>query len=270
MSDEMQDRHTDEGAAHGTVAPHLTPLRRAGDSSAHDEHAREGGPLSTLHPPLSTLTVSRRDAVKMLGLAPMLGVLEWTGPDVDRAARFVRTLEEEGAQAYVPKFFTPAEYRTVRVLVDYVIPRDAKSGSATDAKVPEFMDFMYSDPMQNTSDATKKAMKDGLAWLDGESTRRFSKTFVAASDAERRRILDDIAWPAKAPQGMADGVTFFNRFRDMTASGFFSSAIGWKDVGYIGNVAMADWKGCPPAALQRLGVTEDVMKTRIPVQNGAR
>ena len=238
-----------------THAGGLVALRRAGEESAGEAGAHG---------------VSRRDAVKMLGLAPMLGVLEWTGAEVDRAARFVRTLEEEGAQQYVPKFFTPSEYRTVRVLVDYVIPRDAKSGSATDAKVPEFMDFMYSDPMQNTSDATRKAMKDGLAWLDGESTKRFSRTFVNATDAQRRQILDDIAWPAKAPQGMADGVAFFNRFRDMTASGFFSSAMGWKDVGYIGNVAVAEWKGCPPAALRRLGVTEDVMKTRIPVQNGAR
>lgn len=249
----------------------LVPIRRA----SHDavDGAPQGmitphSPLATLHSPLAT--VSRRDAVKMLGLAPMLGVLEWSGAEVDRAARFVRTLEEEGAQQYVPKFFTPAEYRTVRVLVDYVIPRDAKSGSATDAKVPEFMDFMYSDPMQNTSENTKKAMKDGLAWLDAESRKRFSRTFVAATDAQRRQILDDIAWPAKAPEGMADGVAFFNRFRDMTASGFFSSAIGWKDVGYIGNVAVAQWNGCPPAALRRLGVTEDVMKTRIPVQNGAR
>ena len=215
--------------------------------------------------------VSRRDVVKMLGLAPVVGVLEWTGADVDRAARFVRTLTEgESVQQYAPKFFTPAEYRTVTVLVDYVIPRDAKSGSATDAKVPEFIDFMYSDPMQNTSETVKKAMKDGLAWLDAESRKRFTRTFVEASDAQRRQILDDIAWPARAPQGMMDGVNFFNRFRDMTASGFFSSAMGWKDVGYIGNVAVASWNGCPPAALQRLGVTEDVMKTRIPVQNGAR
>ena len=215
--------------------------------------------------------ISRRDMVKMLGLAPMAGILEWSGADVERAARFVGALPgEKGAQQFAPKFFTPSEYRTVQVLVDYVIPRDAKSGSATDAKVPEFMDFMYSDPLQTTSENTKKAMKDGLAWLDAESNKRFSRTFVNATDAERRRILDDIAWPAKAPQGMADGVTFFNRFRDMTASGFFSSAIGWKDIGYIGNVAVREWKGCPPATLKRLGVTEDVMKTRIPVQNGAR
>ena len=207
--------------------------------------------------------VTRRDAVKMLGFVPVLGVLEWTGADVDRAARFIRTLpEEEGAQQFVPKFFTAPEYRTVRVLVDYVIPRDAKSGSATDAKVPEFMDFMYSDPMQNTSDQTKKAMKDGLAWLDAESRKRFTRTFVAASDAQRRQILDDIAWPAKAPPAMADGVAFFNRFRDMTASGFFSSAIGWKDVDYIGGVAVAEWKGCPPAAL-RGGLRRSVLLEEI-------
>ena len=231
-----------------------------------------GEPEGQAHGPEPTEAgISRRDMMKMLGLVPLAGVLEWTGADVERAARFVRTLgEEESAQQFTPKFFTPSEYRTVRVLVDYVIPRDAKSGSATDAKVPEFMDFMYSDPLQTTSENTKKAVKDGLAWLDTESRKRFAKTFVEASDAERRRILDDIAWPAKAPQGMAEGVTFFNRFRDMTASGFFSSAMGWKDIGYIGNVAVPQWNGCPPATLRRLGVTEDVMKTRIPVQNGAR
>ena len=220
-------------------------------------------------PPVAPV-VTRRDVVKMLGLVPLAGVLEWSGADVERAARFVATLEEESAQQFTPKFFTPDEYRTVRVLVDYVIPRDARSGSATDAKVPEFMDFMYSDPEQNVSDQTKTAMKGGLAWLDAESTRRFSKTFVAASDAERRQILDDIAWPAKARAEMASGVTFFNRFRDMTASGFFSSAIGWKDLQYIGNIAVAEWKGCPEPALRKLGVSYDLMNTRIPVQNGAR
>jgi hypothetical protein len=214
--------------------------------------------------------VSRRDVMKLLGLAPFAGVLEWTGADVERAARFVRGLDEEAAQQFVPKFFSLPEYRTVRVLVDYIIPRDARSGSATDAKVPEFMDFMYSDPQQNTSEQTRTAVHTGLAWLDAESTKRFSKTFSAASDAERRQILDDIAWPAKARPEMAAGVTFFNRFRDMTAGGFFSSAIGWKDLPYIGNVAVAEWKGCPPPALARLGVSYDLMNTRVPVQDGAK
>ena len=56
----------------------------------------------------------------------------------------------------------------------------------------------------------------------------------------------------------------------MTAAGFFSSAMGWKDLPYIGNMAIPEWKGCPPAALRKLGVSDDLMKTRIPVQNGSR
>jgi hypothetical protein len=215
--------------------------------------------------------VSRRDVVKMLGVAPIAGVLEWSGADVERASKFVGALtENEATQQFAPKFFTPAELRTVRVLVDYVIPRDARSGSATDAKVPEFMDFMYSDPEVNTSQGNKTALRNGLAWLDTESNKRFSKTFVAATDAQRRQILDDIAWPRRARPEMSDGVTFFNRFRDLTASGFYSSAIGWKDVQYIGNVARPSWNGCPEPALKKLGVSYDLMATRIPVQDGAK
>jgi hypothetical protein len=206
----------------------------------------------------------------MLGLIPLGGLLEWSSADVERAARFASALTQEEVQQFAPKFFSMAEYRTVRVLVDYIIPRDARSGSATDAKVPEFMDFMYSDPEQNTSEQTKTAVHNGLAWLDAESTKRFSRTFVAATDAERRQILDDIAWPAKARPEMAAGVTFFNRFRDMTAGGFFSSAIGWKDLPYIGNVAIPQWNGCPAPTLRKLGVSYDLMNTRVPVQDGTR
>ena len=234
------------------------------------ERPIERDPAMPLDDAIDSSGITRRDAMKMLGLVPLAGVLEWSGADVERAARFVGSLGAESSQQFTPKFFTPDEYRTVRVLVDYIIPRDARSGSATDAKVPEFMDFMYSDPQQNTSEQTKTAVHNGLAWLDAESTKRFSKTFVAASDAERRQILDDIAWPAKARPEMAAGVTFFNRMRDMTASGFFSSAIGWKDLPYLGNVAVAEWKGCPPAALQKLGVSYALMNTRIPVQDGAK
>jgi hypothetical protein len=147
----------------------------------------------------------------------------------------------------------------VRLLVDYVIPRDAKSGSATDAKVPEFMDFLLAD--KDARDADKISMRGGLAWLDNESRGRFSKTFVSASDAQRRMILDDIAWPAKARPDMGHGVTFFTRFRDLTAGGFFSTAMGWRDVQYIGNVFNPNWSGCPPAALEKLGVSYDLMNS---------
>src|SRR5262249_37254447 len=99
------------------------------------------------------------------------------------------------------------------------------------------------------------AMRGGLAWLDEECRNRFKKSFVDSSDAQRRQVLDDIAWPGKARAEMSHGVAFFSHFRDFTASGFFSSAIGWKDLQYLGNVAVPVWNGCPPEALAKLGVS---------------
>ena len=198
--------------------------------------------------------VTRRDALKVLGLAPLAASIGVAPSHLERVARAVARLEEEPlGVAAAPTFFSAHEWSTVRLLVDNIIPRDERSGSATDAKVPEFMDFLMSD--KDASLASKTAMRGGLAWLDNECQHRFAKTFVTASDAQRRQVLDDIAWPKKARPEMHHGVVFFSRFRDLTASGFFSSQMGWQDVKYQGNVALPAWNGCPPEALAKLGVS---------------
>ncbi len=203
--------------------------------------------------------VSRRDALKAFAVVSMANLLDVGEPQVERTLRGMEALEQ--GQAYTPKFFTRHEWRTVRMLADYVIPRDARSGSASDARVPEFMDFLLAD--KDATEAAKTQMRGGLAWMDNEARHRFGRTFVDASDAQRRAILDDIAWPAKAGPAFSHGVSFFSRFRDLTASGFFSSAMGWKDVQYIGNTFNPGWNGCPPAALEKLGVTYDLMTSRV-------
>ena len=210
--------------------------------------------------------MDRREALRRLSAIPMLGLLGFTGVDLERAARAVEALPQ--GQAYAPKFFTADEWRTVNVLVDYVIPRDERSGSATDAKVPEFMDFMMSDPETNASERSRTQLRSGLAWLDAECSRRAGRGFVQSSDAERRAVLDDIAWPRRARQEMRDGVTFFNTIRNMTAAGFFSSEIGWRDLDVRGNVFAMEWNGCPEPAMRKLGVSHDLMNTRVPVQHG--
>jgi gluconate 2-dehydrogenase gamma chain len=206
--------------------------------------------------------ISRRDALKAFALVSGANLLELTPPQIERALRGMESLAEnqQQGQAYTPKFFTRREWQLVRMLVDYVIPRDARSGSATDAKVPEYMDFLLAD--KDASVTNQTAMRGGLAWIDSEARERFGKTFVTATDAQRRQILDDVAFPRRAKPEHSHGVAFFNRFRDMTAAGFFSSAMGWKDLQYIGN-AFHHWDGCPPAALNKLGVTYDLMNTRV-------
>ena len=193
----------------------------------------------------------RRDFVKFLAAAPMAH-LAVTALDLENAAVETREILErlaERGQQYQPKVFTPAEWRTVRVLVDLVIPRDARSGSATDAKVPEFMDVFM-----GTRENMRTWMRTGLTWLDEECQKRFTKAFVDCDAGQRTAVLDDIAWPRRARPEMQVGVRFFNNFRNFTASGFWSSKIGVDDLQYMGNRPVAQWNGCPAAALNKLGV----------------
>lgn len=192
---------------------------------------------------------TRRDVVKALALAPVAAVFPWTRDEIERAAEHALHAE----QAYQPVFFTPQEWRAIRVLVDDIIPRDARSGSATDARVPEFMDFILNDGQQGA----RNNMRTGLAWLDTESNRRFGKVYAACTPPERHAILDDIAWPARAPEQFRANATWFNSVRNLTASGFFSSRVGNRDLNYTGNVAHAGWRGAPQALMDKLGLSYD-------------
>jgi len=192
--------------------------------------------------------MKRREAVGAMAMAALTAAFRWSPEDAERAAEFAQTALK-AKTPFVPAFFTPHEWDTVRVLADLVIPRDDRSGSATEAGVPEYMDFMLNDRPDGQT-----PMRGGLAWLDNECFERYTKTFVAATPAEQTAVLDDIAWPKKAKPELSQGVAFFNMFRDMTASGFWSSKMGVTDLNYQGNTFVAEWKGCPPEALQKLGV----------------
>lgn len=199
--------------------------------------------------------IGRRGILKLLGSLPMAAGFALTEAQAQTAGQQVR--QAAAKAGYATKFFTPHEWQTVRVLADIVIPKDERSGGATDALVPEFMDYIMGDPLAEAHDRERNQtrMRGGLMWLDRECARRFGgKTFLEAGDAERKAVLDDIAYPAKAAPEMSYGVVFFNAFRDLTASGFWSSKMGVKDLQYTGNTFVAEWKGCPPEILKRLGL----------------
>src|SRR6476620_12413348 len=128
--------------------------------------------------------MSRREALQMLAALPV--AVYWSTAELEKARKFVDGALNAAANgsAYAPKFFTAAEWRTVRVLSDMVIPRDERSGGATDAGVPEFMDFTMTD-----RPTSQKWMRDGLAWIDAQSSSRFQKSFADASEAQREAIL---------------------------------------------------------------------------------
>ena len=196
-------------------------------------------------------TMDRRALLKMLSAMPM-AALVITEAEARQAHHQVQTAKQAAQKtgtAFKPKFFTAHEYETVRILSDLIIPADDRSGSATAAGVPEFMDFIMID-----MPTRQAAMRGGLAWLDLECQRRFDRTFTGASAAQRTEVLDDLATYGELKPGVTHGQAFFRAFRDLTASGFWTSKMGMTDLGYMGNTVVAKWDGCPPEQLQKLGL----------------
>jgi gluconate 2-dehydrogenase gamma chain len=193
----------------------------------------------------------RRDVLQILG-ATSAAAITWNDADAAQAAQQSQQARRQAAaqkQPYKPKFFTAREYAVVVALADLIMPKDARSGSASDAGAPEFIDHIISLQKER-----QVAMRGGLAWLDTECRKRFDKAFLECADAERRQVLDDIAFPKQAKPELTHGARFFTAMRDLVATGFWSSKMGVEDLGYTGNVP-TPWNGAPPEVLQKLGVS---------------
>jgi gluconate 2-dehydrogenase gamma chain len=145
-------------------------------------------------------------------------------------------------------FFTTDEMATITILGDIIIPKDEASGSASDAGVPAFIEFIVKDMPEH-----QIPMRGGLRWMDMQCLKKYDKGFKDCTSAQQMELVDAIAWPDKAKPAMAQGVAFFNLMRNLTASGFYTSEIGVKDIGYIGNMPN-QWNGVPADVLQHHGL----------------
>lgn len=148
------------------------------------------------------------------------------------------------------RFFTDHEMATITVLADIIIPRDEVSGSASDAKVPAFIEFIVKDMPQH-----QVPMRGGLRWLDMQCLKKHQLAFKDCSPAQQTAMVDLIAYPdrAKDKPELRPGVSFFSLMRNLTATGFYTSEIGVKDIGYAGNQPN-QWNGVPEEVLRQYKV----------------
>lgn len=146
------------------------------------------------------------------------------------------------------RFFTDHEMATITVLADIIIPADEFGGSASEAKVPEFIEFIVKDMPQH-----QIPLRGGLRWLDLQCVKQFEKAFVDCSDEQKIAMIDQIAFPEKAAPEMKQGVAFFSLLRNLTATGYYTSEVGIRDLGYVGNTPNR-WNGVPDEVLKQYGL----------------
>ena len=207
--------------------------------------------------------MNRRESLKALGITSLSAAVlveackdktnskeaVASGASTNDADRLPNEVERDKALEK-EKFFTTAELASITVLADIIIPKDEKSGSASDAGVPAFIEFIVKDMPDH-----QVPMRGGLRWLDITCLKRYEKSFVDCSKEQQLQLIDEIAYPTLAKPEMQQGVTFFNRMRSLTASGFFSSKMGMEDIGYMGNRPNR-WEGVPADDIKKYGLED--------------
>jgi gluconate 2-dehydrogenase gamma chain len=186
-------------------------------------------------------------------------VIEASKPEVAGMPNIDRFPEEAANDKKLltgEKFFTAEEMATITVLGDIIIPKDDVSGSASEAGVPAFIEFIVKDMPQHQT-----PMRGGLRWLDMQCLQRYEKAFTNCTHEQQIAMVDEIAYPEKAKPAMKQGVSFFNLMRNLTASGFYTTEMGFKDMGYVGN-RPNQWNGVPDDVLKQYGLayTEKELK----------
>ena len=207
--------------------------------------------------------MNRRESLKAIGISTLsAGVLLDACKQKPQEKAATEAGKEENIDRQVSEierdkklreetFFTAHEMATITVLGDIIIPKDDRSGSASDAGVPQFIEFIVKDMPDH-----QLPMRGGLRWMDVQSLNRYGKPFKDCAGQQQLELVDEIAYPGKARPEMQQGVAFFNRMRGLVASGFFSSKMGIEDIGYVGN-RPNQWEGVPPEIIKQYGL-EDV------------
>ena len=208
--------------------------------------------------------MDRRDSLKSLLVGSVAGglVLKGCAPgeqepkQQEQAANtgnYGRTPKEQArdAKLHSEQFFTEEELSTVAILCDIILPAEADFGSATDAGVPDFIEFMAKDMPRH-----QLPLRGGIMWLNNHSNRRFNKEFGKCSEQEQLSIVDEIAYPDKAPESLTQGVVFFSLMRNLTLTGYYTTEMGIKDLGYVGNRPNV-WDGVPQEVLDDLNMSYD-------------
>lgn len=195
--------------------------------------------------------LSRRDALKrVIGVSLALSAAQmpaFASAPVPGIGRDPNLLKKEIPW---PLVLTGAEMAIVTVLGDIMIPADEHGPAASAVGVPAFINEWVSAPYPD-QEADLKTIRGGLAWIERESQKRFGKGFADAAPEQQHAIVADIS---KSKSAGKSANAFFRVFRDRVAGGYYSTPEGWKAIGYVGNVPLAEFPAPPPEVLAHLGL----------------
>lgn len=217
--------------------------------------------------------MDRRHALKIMAIAAAAPALascepgEESGAGADGAATAPTPTSNPKAKgnAWDPDLINPTvpwersltedELESLAALSDVIIPGDDRSPAASTLGAQDFIDEWVSAPYDGNR-ADKVVVRGGLIWLDNESAGRFGDgmRFRTLTLEQKHAICDDICYGPDAEPGFEAASRFFDKVRDLTATAFWTTDEGMRDLQYIGNTPLASWELPPPEVLRHLGL----------------
>jgi gluconate 2-dehydrogenase gamma chain len=178
--------------------------------------------------------LSRRELLQSIALSVTFGGLS---PAAAQHVHSVAADEKATTGVYKAKALNPHEYQTLEKLADLIIPPDEKSPGAVASGACEFIDLLASQNPRLLAIYT-----GGIAWVDQNMKRRYSADFVSAKSNQQTALLDLIAYRKNESPELGPGIEFFEWARRMVVDAYYTSPIGIKAIGYMGNAAVAKFE----------------------------
>ncbi len=172
------------------------------------------------------MTPTRRDLLLAFGATGL--ITPALAQHVHQAVQEAKSLDP--GPGYQPKYLTAAEYKTLRRLSDLIIPGSLDGGA------PEFIDFLCS-----RNEKMAQIYTGGLAWIDDAMRRRYQVSFVEAKPEQQTALLDIIAYKKNEAPDTFAGIRFFDWCRRMVMDAYYTSPVGIKDVGFMGNQVLSSF-----------------------------
>jgi hypothetical protein len=133
--------------------------------------------------------------------------------------------------AYKFTFLDAEELKTLRVLMDRIVPGDDRSSGALGARVDEYVDFIMVHADASLQDTWRKGLK------------RYSEATAGTTPPEVDSFLEHQAQNEFSPKN--DDEAFFVLLKGAITEGFYTSEQGIvNELGYKGMTFVLDPQGC--------------------------
>jgi len=164
-----------------------------------------------------------------------------TDPRLDQYdAPWERILSEEQRQA-------------MGVLCDHILPAEGAKPSASSLHIHELIDEWISAPYPEQF-ADRTVILRGLEWVDAEARAQGGKSLPDLDLQARNAVF--LAWTGERPSLTPPPQNFYAKVRRLTVGGYYTTEVGFSEIGYIGNQALGSF---PPVSQETMELLESRM-----------